>query len=217
MFGTLKLHLNRLSAKQKSVAANTDNEQTERALKFFTRVSTAITNAERSSIFVTNPENRKVWLKAGTGLQEHEIEVSTKGSIVGQVIESGKPIMLSGLEQQEGAHKATDMETDFVTHNVICVPIKDHDLQETVGAIQALNKKDGKEFSAEDAAFLSDLSEQVQSRVSRIFLDQEIYGLTEKVLETGTRAVAYLTGAVVILFVIFLAIMLVWLLIPAMS
>ena len=215
MFGTLKLHLNRLSAKHKAMAVIGDAEQAERALKFFTRISTAITKAERSSIFITDPDNQKIWLKAGTGVPERGIEVSAEGSIVGQVIESGKTVMLSGLEEQEGAHKTVDAKTGFVTQNVVCVPITDPDLQETVGAIQALNKKHGQEFTAEDAAFLSELAEQVQARVSRIYLGQEIYGLSEKVLETGKRAVAYLTGGVVILFLVLLSVMILWVLVAA--
>ena len=48
-------------------------------------------NAERCSVFIHDPVNRKIWLKAGTALQERGIEVSVKDSIVGEVISSGKP------------------------------------------------------------------------------------------------------------------------------
>ena len=217
MFEALRQHLNRLSARQKLAVGNGDDDKANRAIKFFARITRKLVDAERSSIFILDPAKEKIWLKAGTGVGEHDIEVSPDDSIVGQVIGTGAPVVLAGLEHQEGAHKATDAVTGFTTRSIICVPICDPDLHETVGAIQALNKQGKDGFDEQDAALLSELAEQVQARVSRIFLDQEIYGLSEKVLNASKRVVGTLLITVAALVGALILVLSLWLLVPMFS
>jgi len=217
MFNTLRLHLNRLSVKQQATAGPDTEHYVADVFRFYTRITRKLLNAERCSIFIFDPETRKVWLKAGTGVQERGIEVSTRGSIVGEVIETGKTVMRENLEAQAGIHQETDQRTGFVTRNVLCVPILDPQLSEAVGAIQVLNKHGDEPFTAADAEQLCELAGQIQTRVSRIYLGQEIFGLSEKIMRTATRVMAYsVIGAVLVVAVIALM-MFLWVLVPALQ
>lgn len=133
------------------------------------------------------------------------------------MIESGETVILDDLEQKEGVHRLTDKQTGFTTHSVLCVPIKDPELHEVVGAIEALNKLGDSGFNAEDASLLAEVAEQVQARVSRIYLNQEIYGLSEKVLTTASRVVGYMAAAVALLVAILVVVMFVWILVPVLD
>ena len=217
MVGTLRTHLKRLGAQHRASQNRNNTGKVNKTLEFFTRMTARLVGAERCSIFIVDPENQTIWLKAGTGVEEHGIEVSLEGSIVGQVIETGQVVNTSHLEDREGAHKTTDSRTGFTTRSVLCVPVKNSSLDETVGAIQALNKKDGERFSVEDAELLGEIADQVQALVSRVYLDQEIYGLTEKVLTTAGRVAGYLSVAVFGLFAVLLLVMFLWVVVPALG
>ena len=201
MFGDLQSQLKTLDEKRNVGLRAGDTATPDKLLKYFTEMATRVLEAERCSIFVVDPETDIVWLKAGTDLYEHDIEVSTEGSIVGRVIESGETVIESDLEHKEGAHRKIDEQTGFVTHNVICVPVWNDALKKTVGAIQVLNKKDGEEFDQEDEAALREMAEHVDVYVNLTFLDQQIVNVSERVMTAANKWVNYLMAAVALLIV----------------
>lgn len=191
--------------------------QATHLLEFYTRIITKVVDADRCSVFINDPERGKIWLKAGTGLAEHEIEVPTEGSTVGKVIQSGQPLILSGMDQKEGAHKKTDTQTGFVTHNVLCVPISSPHQAEVIGAIQVLNKKNNQEFNDEDVETLKEIADHLRDEVSTVFLNQEIYGLSEKIYNSTRRLVSFVIGGIVVgLALLFIAIF-AYVVIPALG
>jgi GAF domain-containing protein len=149
---------------------------------------TKVTDSERCSVFIHDPERDKVWLKAGTGVGEHEIEVPKEGSIVGQVIASGEPVVVADLDTTAGTHKEVDEQTGFVTRNILCVPIKSPTRNEVTGAFQLLNKMNGQEFTDEDVALAEEIAEHLQVEVDGIFLDQEIIRLSERLYSAAKNS-----------------------------
>ena len=190
MLSNLKLQVADLSSRQKALFDEIDPKQGSKLLDFYVGVIPRVLNAERCSVFILDPENRKVWLKTGTGITERGIEVSVDGSIVGDVIASGKPVIASDLQIRNGTHKKIDAETGFITREVICVPVRSKDRSEITGAIQVLNKKNGGGFNAEDQAFLEEVGEHLQSIVDSIFLSQEAVGMSKKLVAVAVRATA---------------------------
>jgi Nif-specific regulatory protein len=142
-------------------------------LQFFVDIMPKALSAERCSIFILDPINEKVWLQCGTGLTEKQLQVPTSNSIVGQVIESGKHVMESDLEDQAGAHDVVAVKTGYVTRDALCVPVFGVTSKKVVGAIQMLNKVRG-EFSDEDREILERLAFHLQMNIENIFLRQEL-------------------------------------------
>ncbi len=134
MFKEIGLQLDQLKAGRGAPLETDHPAETGKLLSFYTRIMTKVTDTERCSVFIHDPEGDKVWLEAGTGAQEHEIEVPKEGSVVGKVIASGETVVVSGLETQSGAHKEADEKTGFVTRNILCVPIKSSIRNEITGA-----------------------------------------------------------------------------------
>jgi GAF domain-containing protein len=189
MLSNLKLQVADLSSRQQALFDEIDPKQGSKLLDFYVGVIPRMLNAERCSVFIFDPENRKVWLKAGTGVTERGIEVSVDGSIVGDVIASGKPVIASDLQIRNGTHKKTDAETGFVTREIICVPVRSKDRSEITGAIEVLNKKNGGGFNAEDQAFLEEVGEHLQSIVDSTYLSQEAVGMTTKLVAIANQAI----------------------------
>jgi signal transduction protein with GAF and PtsI domain len=181
-------------------------DQSQRAgklLEFYTRIMTKVTDSERCSVFINDPTHDRVWLKAGTGLREADIEVPREGSVVGQVIASGEPITVSDMQMKSGAHKETDQKTGFVTRNILCVPIKSAERREVTGAFQILNKRGG-DFSEDDKSLALELASHLQLEVDSIYLDQEIFGLSEGLQSAAVRSNRMMfvsLGVAVVLFV----------------
>ena len=217
MLKELRLQLDRLAAKR---AASFDTDRAARAdrlLRFYTKIVAKVVDAERCSVFINDPQHDKIWLKAGTGLAEHDIEVPAEGSIVGTVIQSGQPLIQTGLDNQEGAHKATEAKTGFVTRNVLCVPITRPDHQETVGAIQVLNKQNNEEFDNADLEIVKEIADHLRSEVSAVFLDQEIFGLSETIFNTARRTIGVLLGGIAVALILLFILIFFYVLIPAIS
>jgi GAF domain-containing protein len=213
----LRLQLDRLAAKR---AASFDTDRSARAnrlLKYYTKIVSKVVDAERCSVFINDPQHDKIWLKAGTGLAEHDIEVPAEGSIVGRVIQSGEPLIQSGLDKLEGAHKATEVKTGFVTRNVLCVPITRPEHQETIGAIQVLNKQNNVEFDTEDLEIVKEIADHLRTEVSAVFLDQKIFGLSETIFNTARRTIGVLLGGIAVALIFLFIVILVYVVLPAIS
>lgn len=190
MLSDVKLRLEELSSRQEVLSAELDPKRESKFLDFYVRLIPRVLDAERCSVFIYDPVNRKAWLKAGTALRERGIEVPLSNSIVGEVIATGKPLITTDLQSRDGAHKTVDTSTGFVTREIICVPIRSVDRSRITGAIQVLNKRGGARFSAQDQGFLEEVGEHFQSNVESIYLGQQAVDMTRSAVTTATRAVA---------------------------
>ena len=117
-FANIKSSMNQLKALRTSTLESSGEAETAKRLPFYVNVMTKLADCERCSIFIHDPAQNRVWLKAGTGVTEREIEVPKEGSIVGEVIASGKPKIIYSMEAQSGVHKQVDDKTQFKTRNI---------------------------------------------------------------------------------------------------
>lgn len=139
-------------------------------LDFFVRVIPKVVSAERCSIFINDPKKEEVWLKAGTGVREKEIDVAHDAdSIVGEVIATGKPIIINDMEEREGLHKQIDPETGFVTRDILCIPIRSLDGAEITGAVQLLNRMYGHKFSDADLTLMEEIAHFLEQSLENIY------------------------------------------------
>ncbi len=142
-------------------------------LQFFVDIMPKALDAERCSIFILDPVDEKAWLQCGTGLNEKQLQVPTKNSIVGRVMSSGEFVIEDDLEDQVGAHDIVAVKTGFVTRNALCVPVHGVTTKKVVGAIQMLNKGHGN-FNDADRDILERLAFQLEMNIENIFLRQEL-------------------------------------------
>jgi len=200
----LGARLRELRSRRESLYQGDQSQRAGKLLEFYTRIMTKVTDSERCSVFINDPAHDRVWLKAGTGLKEADIEVPREGSVVGQVIASGEPIIVTDLQMKSGVHKQIDQKTGFVTRNILCVPIKSEERGEVTGAFQILNKQHSGDFTEEDKKVAQELASHLQLEVDAIYLDQEIFGLSEGLQSAAVRSNRMMfvsLGVAVVLFV----------------
>ena len=191
--------LTELRARQKKVEEAWRKTGNKGLLAFFVEIIPRLVDTERCSIFVLDPTQDSVWVQCGTGLEEREIEVPAKESIVGEVIAGGKPIVRMGLDNKIGIHEKVDKQTEFTTSNILCVPIFSADGAKVTGAIQVLNKRWGADYNDRDRETLEKFAVQLQQNIDNIFLRQEwgkFSTLAQAKIEELERAKAKIQGVV---------------------
>ncbi len=163
----------------------------EDLMRFFVNIFPRLMDAERCSIFLSDPNSDNVWLQFGTGVAEKEIVAPKAGSIVGESVTSGETIFRTNLSRRSGYHAVTDQQTDFVTDNLICVPIKSLTGEYNIGAVQVLNKNTAEGFNEADETFLKQVVKFMSLSIENNTITEEIIeiskGMHEEITRTGRK------------------------------
>lgn len=160
----------------------------ENLMQFFVGILPTLVQAERCSIFIYSADSNNAWLKFGTGLEEKEIVAPKEGSFVGQTIASAKTVFGSGLENHTGFHALTDRKTDFVTRNLMSVPIISLAENRCVGAVQVLNKQGGGDFTTQDESLLQQVIKYLALSIEHNMISEEIIAISKGMHEELSRS-----------------------------
>lgn len=202
MFEQMDAQLDRLKARRGSVAGTDDADGEHKLFSFYNRIMTKVTNSERCSIFIHDPKRDSVWLKAGTGMEERDIEVPVQSSVAGEAILTGNTIVVANMDDHKSAHKTVQEATGFVTRNILCVPIKSPVLGQITGVFQLLNKNDNGEFTDQDISLAEEIAEHLQIETDRIFVDQEALELIERISSAPGKVATFVLAGVVLMFLL---------------
>ena len=129
--------------------------------------------AERCGVFVLDPDADELWLEAGTKVVQRQICADVEGSMVGECVSTGSCVNRSGLEILEGAHQKVGEALSYKVSTAITVPIHG-DALEVVGALQVLNRIDGKPFSAADQTQLEAVANAIQPSVQVMYASRAL-------------------------------------------
>lgn len=174
-FGSLQDKLSELRRNQETLEKAWKQRAGNKAmLEFLVQIMPRALEAERCSIFILDALHDNVWVQAGTGLAEKQVEVPKSGSMVGQVVSTGQCIIEHDMQNLVGTHDLVAVKTGFVTRNAICVPVQGVTRKQITGAIQVLNKREGKRFGEEDKKILEELAFLLQMTIENIFIRQEL-------------------------------------------
>jgi len=184
----LRSKLNELKKKQQVVDAKWKSAGDRNMLSCFADLVPMALKVERCSIFVLDPKTSDVWLQCGTALTENAIKVSVDGSIVGEVISTGRSVVVEDMEDRVGAHYDVSMQTGFHPRNTLCVPILSSASKKVAtGAIQVLNKAYpglGQElYTRKDIELLQKLALNIQMTIENIYLRQEFSKISKAMSE----------------------------------
>ena len=116
-----------------------------------------ITDAERSTLFLLDPETGELVSKVAEG-QSGEIRVPKGQGIAGQVAATGKLLNIPDAYANPLFNQDVDQKTGFRTRNIVCVPMRTGEGQ-MIGVTQVINKKAGP-FTEADERILTSLSSQ---------------------------------------------------------
>ena len=105
-------------------------------------------------------EDGKLVFKVASGPAAEEVKrlyLEPGQGLVGTCISENRPIITNHVDADSRHFRGVDEKTRFVTRSVLCVPMRGAD-GNVIGAIEALNRLDGKGFSDNDLALLQAIS-----------------------------------------------------------
>ncbi len=132
--------------------------------------------AEAGTVFLLSPRSREVtfWAPGGSSARQLEGRKMPLGKgIVSWVIERGEPALVLNVAADTRFFKTVDNESNFVTRDMICVPLAGRGSR-VIGALQIINHKEGGTFSAADLRFLEICAPQVALAVENAMLYQQL-------------------------------------------
>lgn len=98
--------------------------------------------AERSTILLLDKEKNELYSFVGVGLKKQEIRFPIYKGIAGEVVRTGKVLLINDPYQNSLFNPEIDQQTGFITRNILSVPLKNY-TGETIGVFQVLNKISG--------------------------------------------------------------------------
>lgn len=145
-----------------------------------------------STLFLLDEESDELVFSTPTGPMAEELanrRIKKGQGIAGWVVENGEPAIVPDVKKDPRFFTGIDDDTGFETNSVLCVPL----LLEgrAVGAIEAINKKDGSSFTEKDALLLSAFAEQTVLAIE----NARLHGALERQLKATLRLQDCLTEA----------------------
>jgi class 3 adenylate cyclase len=142
--------------------------------------SVSLKHEERDGLYVAAATGDKAeWVLTTFGKHAAK-SIPVKGSQVGRVFESGKPV----IENKVVDHfEGVDRETKKTTESMVCVPLRVCDT--ALGAMQILNKRSG-DYTERDCAILEHLASQAAVAIQNAKLFESL--LAHSGLYTGSNS-----------------------------
>jgi adenylate cyclase len=132
-------------------------------------VVTEALGADRSSLFLHDPESGELFSRLMQGSVMGEVRFPATVGIAGAVFASGHGQIIADTYASPLFNREMDQHTGYRTRNLLCVPIRNRK-NEVIGITQVLNKHKG-DFDTSDLQLLEALSHQAASALenARIF------------------------------------------------
>ncbi len=144
----------------------------DRLLDMIIEETTAVMNAERSSLFLIDGDTGEMWAKIAQGVDVVEIRFPVGVGIAGTVGKTGEIINIPDAYAEPRFNPEFDKKTGYRTRSILCVPLQNI-VGEVIGAIQVLNKKAGM-FGKDDEALLTALAAQASVAIDNADLYKKL-------------------------------------------
>ncbi|TRZ90652.1 MAG: adenylate/guanylate cyclase domain-containing protein [Rhodocyclaceae bacterium] len=135
-------------------------------------VVTEALNADRSSLFLFDPETNELFSRVMQGDVIGEIRFPCHLGVAGSVFTSGQAEIIADVYADPRFNQEVDRRTGYRTRNILCVPIRNKN-REVIGITQALNKHVG-DFDGEDQRLLEGLSLQASAALENARLFEKV-------------------------------------------
>jgi len=135
-------------------------------------VTSKIIRADRSSLFLKDPEKPELTSLVAEGVGDRPLKVDVGRGLAGYAFATGQTVNIPDAYSDERFNRSVDEATGYHTKSVLTVPITARDGRR-LGVMQALNREDGEPFSADDAARMSAFGAQAAVAIDNARLFSE--------------------------------------------
>ncbi len=133
-------------------------ESLDEVLTILMELTTWELAAERSTLFLNDPQSGELYSRFAQGNFQREIRLLNDSGIAGNVFQTGKSLIIHDPYNDKRFNRKIDEQTGFKTRNILCVPIRTAK-GDIIGVAQTLNKKKGR-FTNADVDLLESMTLQ---------------------------------------------------------
>lgn len=154
-----------------------------------------VAEADRATIYLIDRDTNEMWSYVAHGMEQESIRFPLGRGIAGQVGASGEIINIPDAYQDPRFNPEFDTRTGYRTSSILTLPMRNHK-GEIIGAVQALNRKDGP-FTAGDEELLLSLASSAAVAVDNTQLIDEIQRTFDSAVVTFAQLIDardYITG-----------------------
>ncbi len=180
-------HLDKLAGLVEVGKAMASERNLDRLLELLLGEVTKVMEADRSSLFLVDRERNELWSKIAQGLESREIRLDIGRGIAGYVAQTGKTLNTQNAYADPRFNQETDLHTGYRTRSILCSPMLNK-LNEVIGVIEVLNKRDGV-FTREDEELLLVFSSQAAVAIENAILYEDIQRLFEGFIRASVYAI----------------------------
>ncbi|MFB0535661.1 MAG: response regulator [Anaerolineae bacterium] len=141
----------------------------EKAVNRVVEAAVFLTGAEEGFLLLVDEETKELYMRAGQGLSQREarsFRVKVEDSLSGQVITTGKPIMVNNVQDQ------VKLKTDYLVKSLLHVPLKLGD--EAMGVLSVHNRVSPKVFTDNDLRALTILASYATVAIANARVHQRL-------------------------------------------
>ena len=146
-----------------------------------------LTETEACSIMLLDRKSGELYFEAATNLSGvRSIVVPMEGTVAGWVARTGESLVVPDARQDPRFRfsRQADEQSTLITGAILAVPLIARG--NVIGVLEAINKKDGAEFTAADVELMSVLGDQAAVAVQNALLFQQSDLIAEIVHEMRT-------------------------------
>lgn len=143
--------------------------QLDALLPLIMQKTTEMLDADRSTLFLYDPDHDELWSKVAQGLRPGEIRFPASQGIAGFVARNREILRIRDAYSDPRFNPTVDRETAYRTRSILCAPVI-NSRSELVGVIEALNKRTSPGFDEEDEELMEALAAHVCVALERAYL-----------------------------------------------
>ncbi len=152
--------------------------------------ATLLMEAEAGSLLLLDERTGDLYFEVALGEKGEEVrEIRLKPGegIAGHVAKTGVPVIVNDVQHDPHFSREADNKSGFVTRNMVCVPVRAR--AKMLGALQAINRRDGGLFTEEDLQTFVSLGHQVGIAIENANLYEDINRLFEGFISASVLAI----------------------------
>ncbi|MEO6259439.1 MAG: SpoIIE family protein phosphatase, partial [Thermoanaerobaculia bacterium] len=128
--------------------------------------SSAVVEAERTTVFIYDPERERLWSRVAQGVEGDTIEVAIGSGVVGDVARTRKMANIPDAYADPRFHREIDKKTSFRTAAILCAPVLDSKGR-LLGVIESINKATAARFDEQDEKLMDALAAHAAVAIQR--------------------------------------------------
>lgn len=159
-----------------------------------------LTDSETASILLLDPGTGELRFAMAPNIDSGYVDsivVPMDNSIAGWVVTHGEARVIHDVSKEPSFFRNVDEQINFTTRNILAVPMRTHN--KVIGALEALNKRDGQRYNDGDVKILTTLAVQAAIAIENARLFQQSDFMAEMVHELRTPLMALKTSTVLLL------------------